>query len=483
MRTIYIILLVIFSLNVAAQNSKRYQYNSECNYWIAETFNEPVNNIMPDIYTWNYVQTPVTAQITEIFFIDLLNGWASHTEMGVLKTTDSGFNWTKYSFNDTTFTTAFNGIHFINTMTGWAVGGALQIRKTTNGGLNWNRQIPPPVAGQLLSVYFMDEKTGYAAGSKSYPFLPFICKTTNGGTNWVEISPNFATPGAQELNDQYWFNASTGWIAGYDVLLYTTNGGANYANLYANIPPTSNGANELLSITFVNQKTGWIGGSNIDSKNIYKTTNGGDNWFFQPNPVSTYPYPQINDVKFKSKDTGWAIHGTPVSGAIMITTNAGTNWIIEDGTNIWFDCISIYQSVKAWVGSGSGLVWYANLLTTFSGGTTTNNFTRWGLPVAINEIGTEIPKEYFLSQNYPNPFNPQTKIRFNIPPSDAVSGRIVKLEVYDILGREAAILVNEQLNPGIYEVDWNSSNHPSGVYYYKLTAGAYSDTKKMILIK
>jgi hypothetical protein len=99
----------------------------------------------------------------------------------------------------------------------------------------------------------------------------------------------------------------------------------------------------------------------------------------------------------------------------------------------------------------------------------------------ITQISSEIPKEFSLSQNYPNPFNPSTKIRFNIPHS----GRSVfsKLIVYDNLGREAATLVNEQLNPGSYEVDFDGSSLTSGVYYYKLTAGDYSSTKKMILIK
>jgi len=100
----------------------------------------------------------------------------------------------------------------------------------------------------------------------------------------------------------------------------------------------------------------------------------------------------------------------------------------------------------------------------------------------------ELPSKFALYQNYPNPFNPVTKIRMDIPllnPSTRGEGRGVftTLVIYDILGREITTLVNEQLQPGTYEVEWNASNYPSGVYCYKLIATDYTDTKKMILLK
>ena len=98
--------------------------------------------------------------------------------------------------------------------------------------------------------------------------------------------------------------------------------------------------------------------------------------------------------------------------------------------------------------------------------------------VGVVNIGTEIPETFSLLQNYPNPFNPSTQLRFKI--ADA---GYVKLVIYDNLGRETETLVNEQLNPGTYEVEWNGSNFASGIYYYKLFAGEFSDTKKMILVK
>ncbi|GEM_PF-3240056 len=96
----------------------------------------------------------------------------------------------------------------------------------------------------------------------------------------------------------------------------------------------------------------------------------------------------------------------------------------------------------------------------------------------INYAGNVIPDKFNLSQNYPNPFNPSTKIRFDIPKAS-----FVKLKVIDILGREIETLVDDKLQPGIYEVNWNALQRPSGVYFYQIQSGNFNQTKKMVLIK
>jgi len=106
------------------------------------------------------------------------------------------------------------------------------------------------------------------------------------------------------------------------------------------------------------------------------------------------------------------------------------------------------------------------------------NLTGTGRPIGISNINAELPNKFALSQNYPNPFNPTTKIKFGLPNSS-----FAKLVVYDALGREVETLVNEQLNAGTYEAVWSADKFSSGVYYYKLTSGDFSQTNKMILIK
>jgi hypothetical protein len=109
---------------------------------------------------------------------------------------------------------------------------------------------------------------------------------------------------------------------------------------------------------------------------------------------------------------------------------------------------------------------------------------------SINKVTTSIPEKFSLFQNYPNPFNPNTKIKFEIP-NNAVIARsgatwqslTVSLKVFDILGKEITTLVNEQLQPGTYEITFDGSYLPSGIYFYQLVAGNYIEAKKMILIK
>ncbi len=107
--------------------------------------------------------------------------------------------------------------------------------------------------------------------------------------------------------------------------------------------------------------------------------------------------------------------------------------------------------------------------------------------IGIENLGTGVPQEYKLFQNYPNPFNPTTRIKFSIPLSRGVSegrGVLTHLAIFDILGREVAVLNNEQLKPGTYEVEWDAGNYPSGVYFYQLSINNEQlATKKMVLIK
>ncbi len=104
-------------------------------------------------------------------------------------------------------------------------------------------------------------------------------------------------------------------------------------------------------------------------------------------------------------------------------------------------------------------------------------FGATSFPIGIKQLSTVV-KEFSLSQNYPNPFNPSTKIDFTLPKTE-----VVFLRVYDILGREVKTLVNESLNAGEYQVDFDAKNLSSGMYYYSLRAGDNVSVKKMVLVK
>jgi len=120
---------------------------------------------------------------------------------------------------------------------------------------------------------------------------------------------------------------------------------------------------------------------------------------------------------------------------------------------------------------------------------TNNTHEVWRRPTStitniISGNESNLPKRFSLDQNYPNPFNPETNIKFSIPGgNNSYSQNIVKLTVYDLLGREVAVLVNSKLQPGTYEYTFNGSKLASGIYFYQLKIKDIVDTKKMLLIK
>ena len=114
----------------------------------------------------------------------------------------------------------------------------------------------------------------------------------------------------------------------------------------------------------------------------------------------------------------------------------------------------------------------------------------WSAPIEISSVDVEqtpeIISEFRLEQNYPNPFNPSTKIKFTIPyvnASEAKQSELVTLKVYDVLGTEVVTLLNEKKSAGIYEVEFDARQLPSGIYFYQLRTESFTNTKKMVLLK
>ncbi|RPI18413.1 MAG: T9SS C-terminal target domain-containing protein [Ignavibacteriae bacterium] len=103
--------------------------------------------------------------------------------------------------------------------------------------------------------------------------------------------------------------------------------------------------------------------------------------------------------------------------------------------------------------------------------------------IGIEQISSSVPAQYSLYNNYPNPFNPTTKIKFDVPSEVRNQKSEVRLIIFDILGRQVAVIVNDKLSPGKYEVTWDASLLSSGVYFYRMETERFIDTKKMLLVK
>jgi photosystem II stability/assembly factor-like uncharacterized protein len=290
-----------------------------------------------------------------------------------------------------------------------------------------------------------------------------MVKTTNAGSNWYLLTTGELTSILLSVD---FTNINTGYSVGYSgpygICIETTNAGLDWFELSLSCLEQWHIWN---SVTFVNNNTGYVLGTCLN-----KTTNSGTNWsnLMYTSGGMSQSFPDIN--------TGYIVGGYDTAGyKISKTTNGGNNWFIQlSGMTKSLRSVYFVNQTTGWAVGDSGII----LKTTDGGG-----------PIGIIPISNKIPDRFQLYQNYPNPFNPSTTIKFDIPtplnPPFRKGGtsESVKLVVYDVLGREAATLVNEQLKPGSYEVEWNGSNYTSGVYFYKLMAGDYMETKKMVLVK
>jgi photosystem II stability/assembly factor-like uncharacterized protein len=387
-------------------------------------------------------------------------------------------------------------IEFINRYTGWTLGDGGKILKTTNGGINW-MNIPNPSingGGILTSIFPVDSLYCYVSGG-----YDVILKTTNGGSNWIEISNGPLLTGG--YSGVSFINRDTGWFCGSYRLLRTTNGGVSFDSAQA--------PSFCSDMYFRNFNEGLY----CTAGNVYKTTNSGMNWFNTNVPANyayefrklsvvnnqyvyvisgqsplyrstdfcntwqvldtlhSYPPSVMQAVAFSNINTGW-VGGS--YGYLYKTTNGGLNFYRQNtGSNLAFwGSIYCFNDSIVWGVGGAG-----KIMHTTTGG-------QWLVGVSNNE--NEVPKGFELYQNYPNPFNPSTKIKFQVVngfPINTLGNDRVVLKVFDMLGREVQTLVNESLKPGTYEVTFDGTTLKTGVYFYKLITGGYTNTKRMILIK
>jgi Secretion system C-terminal sorting domain len=219
-------------------------------------------------------------------------------------------------------------------------------------------------------------------------------------------------------------------------------------------------------------------GSNTLTHEIRFGSNG--YWFMYPCPVPQYKAPFGNDsVGIVFSISGSSIYGT--SGVIGYDGSGLTNTAYRNGTGYlgngnpsrWGD----YHGVAVNPAQNGEMYGFSMLANSGSWGSGIHIFAFHNL-TGIQNLGTEIPKTYSLKQNYPNPFNPTTDIDFSVPKSG-----VVKLVVYDVLGNEVSTVVNKSMEAGTYQVTFDASSIASGVYFYKLIAGDFISTKKMVLIK
>ncbi len=402
-----------------------------------------------DGVNWTVTSGGEPDNIQSIYFPAPLTGYAVNSDGDIYKTTNGGTIWSEMYIGSHNLT----GVWFINTSTGYVCsrsfslssrGSSSSILKTTNGGNNWNENTFNNITS-LSSICFSDALTGWVLGTgavRESGGNTILLKTTNAGSNWLP-----AHIFTEDVREVCFISAQTGWACGFNGFMQkTTNGGLNWS------PQTTNVTTVLYSVYFLNGSQGYACGGN---GTILASTNGGSSWTQMVTGTTNYLY----SIHFGSSANGICIgeHGTRLR-----TVNGGISWINQPELSDMElgDCF-MPTSVNAYVCGPIGYI--ANY---------------GGVITASEPVSNIVPAGFSLDQNYPNPFNPSTTITFSIPVKSNA-----KLSVFNSIGQVVTELVNEELNGGTYEYQFNASKLSSGVYFYKLITDNFTDTKKMILVK
>jgi len=417
----------------------------------------PVVSFPQEVFNWEQINSPTSQLLNKLSFIDNNSGWIEGEGGTIINTSDGGKSWnTLYSAVDTFMLDIF----FLNKNLGWVLFWDLnppfssKILKTTDGGLYWEVELCPGENTFFQSIYFLDSTRGFLAGSD-------IFKTSDGGDNWFEVNvfdvdtipPNFAEFPVKNI---VFYNNQIGYACGgrldlAGVMWWTKDGGENW--LAKGLGPDP--INDIYIFDSLNviglggDPEGFFGIAKVN------TSDGGINWNYKELNIAGV----VNAVSFRTPVEGWAVK----EDKFMLSLDSGIEWIeFNTPGNVLLQDLIFTDSLTGYaVGSEGTILKYLYSVTT------------------IDEIiNKTIPDGLRLWQNYPNPFNSSTKIKYAVNQTCNV---IVK--VYDMLGNEIETLVDEEITLGNYEVEFDATTLPSGIYYYQLKTGDFVETKKMILLK
>jgi hypothetical protein len=407
-------------------------------------------------------------------------GISSGNDYAIVKYNSSGVQlWAaRTSFNGDEIASSFSVDTGGNVyVTGTYGLGYMTVKYNTDGIQQWINNyyfVNRPSMGIALALD--DSSNVYVTGqsfngccSSSYATVKYnssgvqqwVQRHSSGGGNWGE--------GTSIVIDNTGNSYITGWSGGIiTTVKYNISGSQLWDVGYA-----GSTSNHRYSVVFDGLHNVYVAGVSWTTPSIIKyDANGVQQW------VQNYSGSDANSLK------------TDAAGNVYVAGNSGADYIIMK-----FNSSGIQQWVQSYNGPGNGDDAATSMAIDASGNVFVSGYSigngtdydyatiKYSQLLGINPISSEIPKQFNLCQNYPNPFNPATKIKFSLPNPSEGGAINTKLTVYDILGREAATLVNEQLKPGSYEVEWNAGNNPSGVYFYRLISQDFTQTKKLVLIK
>ncbi|MFC2094789.1 T9SS type A sorting domain-containing protein, partial [Bacteroidota bacterium] len=404
------------------------------------------------------IDSPTDKLLRHVFFVDSTTGWCAGRDGIIIHTSDGGNTWVEQNSTVQTFIVS---LFFLDKNLGWALTitntppfGTI-VLETTNGGEKWIPTDYPEDNVFMNTIFYFDSLNGWIGGSK-------IAGTTDGGFSWVDASVDSSFVSNLPVLNFNFYNRQFGYACGgfidlAGVVWRTTDFGLNWSSVGVSPDQVFDMFvfDSLNAITLSGDPEGFFGIGDI------KTTDAGENWSFEELPLFGLSF----TIDFRVPTEGWSASGFK----FLFTSDKGETWVEKQTPDsaVIFDLTFVDSSTGYAVGENGVILKYRKEI----------------------EIPTDsIPSDYILYQNYPNPFNSSTKIKYTIPSVGTHDRVYVQLKVYDVLGNEVAVLVNEEQPAGIYEVEFSVGQNSilslsSGVYFYTLSAGSFRETKKMLMLK
>ncbi len=394
--------------------------------------------------TWTPANLHVTTPIVNSLSVDSRNLYAT-TDAGIFRSIDGGGSWTTLNNGLTTYVTST----FIASDTLLIAATANGPFRSTDGGLNWMHV--DTSLSYIPNAFAVIDTCFFAGVSANFVRSGGIYISTNSGRSWVLRSSSINVSAFAVISNGL---GGTGLFGGtYSGVFRSMDNGASWVSLNSGLTDIS--VDALIS----NDKNLYAGTTN---GNVFLSTDEGVTW----NSIGT-SLPRL-PVRSLAANDNIIVAGTD-DGAYG-STDRGITWIALNLGN-WGD-----QAVQTVVIQDS-LVFGALSGTPFIGSGVWRCLTS-KLVTGVDERNNRILSNFNLLQNFPNPFNPTTVITYQLP-----MNTLVTLKVYDALGRLVRTLVNENQTAGTHSVTFNASNLSSGVYFYRLSAGNFVSTKKLMLIK
>jgi len=416
---------------------------------------------------WLKQNSPTALNLTTCFFTDSLNGWIGGDSGLILHTSDKGISWNR---QNSRVRNSIVSLYFVNKNVGFGISLEFdftppnyigsRILSTTNGGISWDNYLFQDTNIFLNTIYFLDTLNGFTGGSDGK-----IYYTSNSGNLWTQSTVDSGLSFTFPVDDIKFYDPLTGFAAGgaFDIagmIWKTTNGGLTWNNRIVGAEPVT----DIFIIDSLNIIA--VGGDFEYGASNVKTTNSGANWIYQEFGI----FGIANSIDFRTESEAWISLG--IVDSFLISTNGGITWRLTGTPNSAriYD-ITFTDPNNGWAVGVDGVILKYN----------TN-------VIGVHEDNNYIPETITLFQNYPNPFNPVTVINYDLNIKNGGSN-FVSLKIYDILGREAATLVDQDQTSGSYNISFDGSNFQSGIYYYRIsvldksTNLEFTQSKKMVILK